>query len=203
MKDPTGAPTLESATMTLPSSDANPGIDGDVAVSDLDSLYRAHAATVARWASRLAGPEADVEDLVHEIFLVAGRRLPEFRGDAKVTTWLYRITERVALDCRRRDRFRRWFARARSVEIEQSFSPAQPTPLDALERRQAAESVYRILDRLPDKYRTVLILFELEELSGEKIAVLTGLKPATVWVQLHRARTRFLSEMKRALGREP
>jgi RNA polymerase sigma-70 factor (ECF subfamily) len=189
--------------MNLPSSDANPRIDGDAAVSDLDSLYRAHASTVARWASRLAGPDTDVEDLVHEIFLVAGRRLPEFRGDAKVTTWLYRITERVALDGRRKDRFRRWFARARAVEIEHSFSPSQPTPLDALERRQAAESVYRILDRLPDKYRTVLILFELEELSGEEIAALTGLKPATVWVQLHRARTRFLGEMKRALGREP
>lgn len=203
MKDPTGAPTLEDSTMTLPSSDADSKIDGQVAVSDLDSLYRAHAPTVARWASRLAGPESDVEDLVHEIFLVAGRRLPEFRGDAKVTTWLYRITERVALDSRRKDRFRRWFAHARSLEIERSFSPLQPTPLDALERRQAAESVYRILDRLPEKYRTVLILFELEEMSGEEIAALTGLRPATVWVQLHRARTRFLSEMKRVLRREP
>ena len=173
--------------MTLPSSDADSKIDGQVAVSDLDSLYRAHAPTVARWASRLAGPESDVEDLVHEIFLVAGRRLPEFRGDAKVTTWLYRITERVALDSRRKDRFRRWFAHARSLEIERSFSPLQPTPLDALERRQAAESVYR----------------ELEEMSGEEIAALTGLRPATVWVQLHRARTRFLSEMKRVLRREP
>ena len=189
--------------MSLPSSDARPRIDGDVAVSDLDSLYRAHAPTVARWASRLAGPDADVEDLVHEIFLVAGRRLPEFRGDAKVTTWLYRITERIALGDRRRDRFRRWFARTRAVEIQRSFSPSQPTPLDALERQQAAESAYRILDRLPDKYRTVLILFELEEMSGEEIAALTGLKPATVWVQLHRARRRLLSQVKRALGREP
>ena len=173
------------------------------AASDLDALYRAHAPTVARWASRLAGPGADVEDLVHEIFLVAGRRLSEFRGDAKVTTWLYRITERVALDGRRRDRFRRWFSLARSAEIESVFSPTQPTPLDALERRQSAEVVYRILDRMPDKYRTVLILFELEDMSGEEIAALTGLKPATVWVHLHRARARFLAEMKRDMEREP
>ena len=188
--------------MSLPSSDSDPLPDGVAAVWDLDALYRAHAPTVARWARRLAGPGADVEDLVHEIFLVAGRRLSEFRGDAKVTTWLYRITERVALDGRRRDRFRRWFSFARSVEIESAFSPAQPTPLDALERRQSAEVVYRVLDRMSDKYRTVLILFELEEMSGEEIAALTGLKAATVWVHLHRARALFLGEMRRALGRE-
>jgi RNA polymerase sigma-70 factor (ECF subfamily) len=173
------------------------------AADSIETMCAQHLAKVKRWARRLAGPSADLEDLVHEIFLVAGRRLPEFRGNAKVTTWLYRITERVALDGRRRNRFRRWFAHARSVEIERNFSPSQPTPLDELERRYAAESVYRILDRLPDKYRTVLILFELEELSGEEIAALTGLKVSTVWVQLHRARTSFLCEMKRALGREP
>ena len=203
MKDPASGPTLEIVTMTLPNSDAKSRIDGEAPVSDLDSLYRAHARTVARWAIRLAGPEADVDDLVHEIFLVAGRRLAEFRGDAKVTTWLYRITERVVLDGRRRSRFRRWFASTRAVEIEGRYSPPQPTPLEALEQRQAVEAVYRILDRLPNKYRTVLILFELEELSGEEIAALTGLNPSTVFVQLRRARARFLTEMKRAWGREP
>jgi RNA polymerase sigma-70 factor (ECF subfamily) len=71
------------------------------------------------------------------------------------------------------------------------------TPVDEFERRQASEMVYRILDRLPAKYRNVMVLFELEELSGEEIATLTGLKPATVWVHLHRARARFVAEMKR------
>jgi RNA polymerase sigma-70 factor, ECF subfamily len=189
--------------MSLPNSDAGPLPDASLAAFDLDALYRAHAATVARWASRLAGPGVDVEDLVHEIFLVAARRLSEFRGEAKVTTWLYRITERVALDGRRRDRFRRWFSHVRSLEIEQVYSHSQPTPLDALERRQSIEMVYRILDRMPDRYRTVLILFELEEMSGEEIAALTGIKQTTVWVHLHRARARFLTEMRRALGKQP
>jgi DNA-directed RNA polymerase specialized sigma24 family protein len=49
--------------------------------------------------------------------------LPEFRGDAKVTTWLYRITERVARESRRKDRFRRWFSLARQAEIEGTISP--------------------------------------------------------------------------------
>jgi RNA polymerase sigma-70 factor (ECF subfamily) len=187
--------------MSLPNSDSPPAADCSSGVPNLEALYRAHAATVARWAAKLAGPGVDVEDLVHEIFLVARRRLPEFRGDAKVTTWLYRITERMALGHRRRDRFRRWFPLARQTEIEGTMSPPHLTPVDDLERRQSTETVYRILDRMPDKYRTVIILFELEELSGEEIAALTGLKLATVWVQLHRARTRFLAEVRRVSRR--
>jgi RNA polymerase sigma-70 factor (ECF subfamily) len=187
--------------MSLPNSDSPPAADCSSGVPNLEALYRAHAATVARWAAKLAGPGVDVEDLVHEIFLVARRRLPEFRGDAKVTTWLYRITERVALDHRHKDRFRRLFPLARQTEIEGTMSPPHLTPVDELERRQSSEAVYRILDRMPDKYRTVLILFELEELSGEEIAALTGLTLATVWVHLHRARARFLDEVRRVSRR--
>jgi RNA polymerase sigma-70 factor (ECF subfamily) len=106
------------------------------------------------------------------------------------------------MDARRRDRFRRWFSRARSVEIEQSLFSVARSPLDTLERRQAVASLYRVLDRLPEKYRTVLILFELEEMSGEEIVALTGLKEATVWTHLRRGRALVLQHMKRALGRE-
>jgi RNA polymerase sigma-70 factor (ECF subfamily) len=187
--------------MTLVRSDATPALEVVADVPDLETLYRAHAPTVARWAAKLAGPLVDVDDLVHEIFLVVRRRLPEFRGDAQVTTWLYRITERVAREGRRKDRFRRWFSRARHLEIERAMAPSHLTPVDEFERRQSSETVYRILDRLPGKYRNVLILFELEELSGEEIATLTGLKTATVWVHLHRARARFIAEMKRDSGR--
>jgi RNA polymerase sigma-70 factor (ECF subfamily) len=187
--------------MSLPNSDAVPMADGPAGIPNLDALYRAHAPAVARWAAKLAGPCADVEDLVHEIFLVARRRLPEFRGDAKVTTWLYRITERVARENRRKDRFRRWFSHARRTEIEGAICQPHLTPVDELERRQSTETVYRILDRMPDKYRTVMILFELEELSGEEIATLTGVKLATVWVHLHRARERFLAEVRRVSRR--
>jgi RNA polymerase sigma-70 factor (ECF subfamily) len=189
--------------MRLPSSETTPTGEDPVRAPDLDAIYRAHAGTVARWAAKLAGPGNDVEDLVHEVFLVVRRRLGEFRGDAKVTTWLYRITERVARQSRRKDRFRRWFSRARQFDIEDAIAPARLTPVDDLERRQSTEACYRILDGMPDKYRTVLILFELEELSGEEIATLTGLKLATVWVHLHRARSRFLTDMRRAAGRGP
>jgi RNA polymerase sigma-70 factor (ECF subfamily) len=166
----------------------------------LDALYRAHAETVARWAAHLGGPRLDVPDAVHEIFMVAGKLLPEFRGEAKVTTWLYRITERVVRASRRYERVRRWLNAVRRGDVQQSLAPPRLSPVEELERRQARDTVYRILDRLPEKYRRVLVLFALEELPGEEIAVLTGLKLPTVWVHLHRARALFAEEMKREVG---
>jgi RNA polymerase sigma-70 factor, ECF subfamily len=188
--------------MSLLKSDETPLSDDPARIPDLDALYRAHAATVGHWIARLAGPNADVEDLVHETFLVARKKLPKFRGEAKVTTWLYRIAERVVLEQRRRDRFRRWLSSNRQLEIEGMLAPPRLTPVDELEQRQWREAVYRILDRMPDKYRTALILFELEEMSGEEISALTGVKLATVWVHLHRGRDRFLADMKRFMGRQ-
>lgn len=163
----------------------------------LDSLYRAHAPRVARWAAHLGGPRLDVGDLVHEVFLVVGRRLADFRGHAKATTWLYAITERVVRAARRKERVRRWLDRVRRIDVELQVVPTHPTPVEELERRQTKERVNRILDRLPEKYRRVLILFELEQMSGEEIAALTGVKLATVWVHLHRARGLFVAEMNR------
>jgi RNA polymerase sigma-70 factor (ECF subfamily) len=169
----------------------------------LEGLYRAHAPQVARWAANLGGPRLDVDDLVHEVFLVVSRRLGDFQGRSKSTTWLYSITERVTLAARRKARVRDWLDRVRRVDVEATLSPTHPTPLEELERRQALEQVYRIFDRLAEKYRRVLILFEIEGLSGEEIADLTGLKLATVWVHLHRARAHFVTELKNESGAQP
>jgi RNA polymerase sigma-70 factor (ECF subfamily) len=160
-------------------------------------LYREHARTVARWARHLGGPLLDVDDVVQEIFLVAQRRLPEFRGEGKLSTWLYRITERVVFAARRKDRLRRWWPRIFRTEVGQVLGRSRPTPIEELERRQDTELVYRLLDRVPETYRRIVILFELEELSGEEIANLTGLNLATVWVRLHRGRARLLRELQR------
>jgi RNA polymerase sigma-70 factor (ECF subfamily) len=163
----------------------------------LDAVYRAHAAQVSRWAANIGGPWIDVEDAVHEVFMVVERRLPEFRGDAKISTWLYRITERVVRDGRRKERLRAWLRRTRRTDVEQQLTSNSQTPAELLEREQARARVYGVLDRLPEKYRRVMVLFEMEGLSGEEIAELTGTKVATVWVHLHRARAQFLAELER------
>jgi RNA polymerase sigma-70 factor, ECF subfamily len=193
--------------MSLSVAQSSPAADDVVADAafaplGLDAVYRAHARDVARWAAHLGGPWIDVEDVVQEVFMVVRRRLAEFRGDAKVTTWLYRITAHVVSDARRKERLRSWLRRTRRDDVESALTSAAPTPVESMERDQSRATVYAILDRLPEKYRTVLVLFELEGLSGEDVAALTGTKLATVWVHLHRARAAFLAEMDKRNGNE-
>src|SRR5688572_17551784 len=99
---------------------------------EVGELYRLHGAEVARWAARLLGPGADVEDVVHEVFLVVQRRLAQFRGEARVTTWLYEITFRVAQSWRRRRRFRSWLG-LDQAEHADAFVSDRPNPLQQLE----------------------------------------------------------------------
>src|SRR5262245_45206282 len=74
------------------------------------AVYAQHAPTVARWASRLGGPAADVEDITQEVFLVVNRRLAEFHG-GRMSTWLFGITAKVAANERRRRKLRQWWFR--------------------------------------------------------------------------------------------
>ena len=162
----------------------------------LEAAYREHAQDVARWAQRLGGPAVDVEDVVHEVFLVVHGQIGDFRGDAKLSTWLYRITENVVRHRRRRERFRRWLGGS-SEDVGGRVASSRPTPVEELERRESESLVYRALDMLPDKQRTLIILFEIEGCSGEQIAELTGSKVNAVWVALHRARARFLDAIEK------
>jgi RNA polymerase sigma-70 factor (ECF subfamily) len=169
---------------------------------DLDGIYRVHAPDVMHWIARLAGPHSDIEDMVHEVFMVVQRRLREFRGDAKITTWLYRITERIVFNRRRKDRKLRWLGLHRAEEAGRALSSSTLGPVESIERQQSVELVYRILDTMDEKYRSLLILFEMESMSGEDIAKLTGTKLATIWVQLRRARAQFLRELERIERRD-
>jgi RNA polymerase sigma-70 factor (ECF subfamily) len=183
----------------MPDADDLPPSDRDV-----ESIYRVHAALVGRWVKHLAGPRlnVDAEDLVHEIFLIVQRQLPAFRGDAKLTTWLYRITQNVVSTARRKERARRWMRLLRRVELQQSLASSPSVPGDDLEQQQEVRTLYRALDTLPDKYRSPLILFELEAMTGEQIASVTGLPPQTVRVRIHRARKLFGKALAR-LGVTP
>jgi RNA polymerase sigma-70 factor (ECF subfamily) len=165
---------------------------------DLETIYRQHADAVAVWAKRMGGPGLDIEDIVHEVFLIAQRRLPEWRGDAKITTWLYEVTFRVVHDRRRRRRWLRWLPTRRGGDpfgggddLSQ-MAADQPGALELLERHESSTALYKILDDIGEKYRTVIILFELEGLSGEQIAALTGTSLANVWIRLYRGRRKAM-----------
>lgn len=161
---------------------------------DVTEIYQIHGKTVARWATRLGGPNFDAEEAVQEVFAVVQERLKDFRGEAKLTTWLYRITENVVRNQRRRERFGRWLS-WRGEELAPRLISPRIEPVEALERLQASAEVYQVLNKMREPYRAALILYEMEDLSGAQIAELKGVKLATVWVWLHRARAQFLDRM--------
>jgi len=156
----------------------------------LAEIYDRYAPQVERWLRRLAGPRFDPEDLLHDVFLVVLRRRHEFRGEAKVTTWMFRIAAQVVRWRRRNDALRSWLWGLHGRALAESRSSG-PTPVEEIERREESLLLYAALDRLPEKYRTVLILFALEECTGEEIAALLGIDSNTVWVRLHRARAKL------------
>jgi RNA polymerase sigma-70 factor (ECF subfamily) len=174
-------------------------IGAEVDASDpellFDHLYENFEPMVERWVRRLSGPSGDVEDLIHDVFVVALRRRSEFRGNAKVSTWLFRITQFVV----RKRRFRRKLRQCldvlhRSHEI--AVVPPSPTPLEVVEQRQQCARLYAALDRLPDKYRTAIILCDIESVGAEEAGQLLGLTANAVWVRVHRGRAMLLEQLQ-------
>jgi RNA polymerase sigma-70 factor, ECF subfamily len=159
----------------------------------IDDLYRAHAADVRRWALRLGGGRLDADDVVQEVFLVAARRQPVFEGESRPATWLFKVTTRVAANHRRRSWLRRFWSHL-SAQVPDRSTPAEQWPDAPRDARERVTELYAMLDRLPERQREAIILFELEEMTSEAIATLMGVPHATVRVWLHRARERLARE---------
>jgi RNA polymerase sigma-70 factor (ECF subfamily) len=153
-------------------------------------MYQLYAQQVARWAERLAGPGLDIEDIVHEVFAIAHERLPKFRGESSLSTWLFGITDRVVRHARRKERWR-WWLSGSADETAGHLASDGPDPQRLVENNQDAAAVYRVLNRLPERDRQILILCDMEELSSEEASHLLGVRPANVRLRLHRARARF------------
>ncbi len=149
---------------------------------ELEAAYREHCEFVWRNARRLGCDEATAEDVVHDVFLVAVRRLREFRGDANLRTWLFAITYRV-VQRTTRDRARRG-ARLRDYAASQ-VRPSICHPHDQVD---AGEALRRLLVRLDEAKRVVFILAELEGMTSVEIGACLGLNPRTVESRLRAAR---------------
>jgi RNA polymerase sigma-70 factor (ECF subfamily) len=158
-------------------------------------LIRSHSAKIGRLLARLAGPGGDVEDLLQVTFIQAFGSIGTFRGEASLSTWLCSIALRVAMSRRRREKRRKAILAACGKVVfllGRASEQGAESPENDMERKHdAAQFVYSVLGRLPDKFRDVLVLHELEEMSGRDIAAVMGIKENTVWTRLYRARELF------------
>jgi len=159
-----------------------------------DELYHRFRRQVAGNLYRVLGDRTDLEDLVQEVFVIAFRGLERFRGDARLSTWIYRICVNVALG-RIRTRRRRPAAIGvndlDATAMDPSLTERPETPDKALERQQDRERVYRALELLAPKKRIVLYLHEIEGLDLKDIAYLVDSNPVTVRTRLFYARREF------------
>lgn len=159
-----------------------------------DEFFLRYRRLVAGNLFRVLGDRSELEDLTQEVFVIAFRGLATFRGDARLTTWLYRICVNVALG-RIRTRSRR--PRAYGTDdlddlVDASEHHERPeTPVEALARRRDRERVYRALDAMAPKKRIVLYLHEIEGRDLKDIAYLLGSNAVTIRTRLFYAKREF------------
>ena len=158
----------------------------------LGDFYRAYRNDVARNLNRVLGPgRGDVDDVLQEVFIEVFRSIQRFRGDAKISTWLYRVCVNVALQRLRK--------RRRLAEVQTPEGPEprdEATPQRTLESRERMAAVYRILDELAPKKRVVFILHEIEGREPKEIAGIVGAPVLTVRTRLHYARKEFFERAR-------
>ena len=154
--------------------------------SSLADVYAAHSGFVWRIVRRLGVPPDAVEDVMHEVFLVAQRRLHEYDGRASMTTWLFHLTRGVASNWMRGRR-----REAARLSLVPPTSRPLPSPEEAAAAGQAAAFVRAFLASLDADKRLVFELSEIDGLPIPEVAQLAGIKLNTAYSRLRAARREF------------
>lgn len=168
------------------------------AARDMGTLYRLHVSDVARWVRLLGGGAVDLEDVIHDVFLVAFRRLDDFEPQrAAFGTWLYGVTHKVVRAVLRKERWRARLLRVFPWWVATPSEEGAWMDSSRANQRDAEATLAVLLDRVAERYRTPLVLFELEGLSCAEIADVTGTSTANVYVRIHRGRQKLAAELAR------
>lgn len=190
---------MDASTATMPAADANEVALLQALRAGDDRAYgqlvRTHAGQLLATAQRIVQNEEDARDAVQEAFVSAFRSLGSFAGNARLGTWLHRIVINAALNkLRRRQR-----KPERSIDSllpafvadGHAANPAvewRESSETALQRKETRALVRDSIDMLPEIYRTVLMLRDIEGLETEETAQALGVTTAVVKTRLHRAR---------------
>jgi RNA polymerase sigma-70 factor, ECF subfamily len=160
---------------------------------DVATVFRENLPFVFRALRRLGVAEADVDDVCQEVFVVVMRKLGEFEGRSLLRTWIYGICVRTASDYRKRAPRRREILTDEPPEGETRDGPLEQATLS-----QARDILDRILARLDDDKRAVFVLYEIEELPMNEVALALECPLQTAYSRLHAARKR-VEELAREL----
>ncbi len=164
-------------------------------------IYDGFHEKIRRYLTRLIG-ESEADDVTQEVFLKINAALDSFRGDSSLSTWIYRIATNAAIDYRRKS-----LTSPQEQAADEGLTgkptsdediPIDPitSPDKQLIRKEMNDCIKGVVDGLPENYRTVLILSDLEEMKNNEIAEVLDISLETVKIRLHRARTRLKKELE-------
>lgn len=163
-------------------------------------LVRPYERSVYMMALSYMKNEADAEDVAQEAFIKAFRNLSTFRGDAKFSTWLISITLNEARSRLRRQNIVRMQSLDEPPDEDGAGSPAllrdwREIPSEAVEREEVRTLIKKAVETLPEIYRRVFLLRDVEELDVNETALTLSISISNVKVRLHRARTMLQKEL--------
>ncbi len=161
-----------------------------LASPEFSSLYEENNRAIYYLALRFLGDPQKAEDATHDVFLKAFRKLDQFRGEASLRTWLYRIAINHCQNLRQGWHDRHVFSNADDAVWENAAAKTN-SPLCVLETKELGQRIQKALDGLSDEYRLLLLLVADEELSYEQVGALVGQSSDAVRGKLHRARKAF------------
>ena len=167
-------------------------------------IYDTYRPRVLRYLTRLVG-QREAEDLTQEVLIKVSKGLGRFRGDSGLSTWIYRIATNSALDRLRGPAPRQVHDSEDLIASEQGDDgPAQnpdcagdaaPSVEAGAMRREMSQCVLEFVQRLPEHYRTVLLLSDLQGFRNAEIAAITGISLDSVKIRLHRAREKLRQDL--------
>jgi len=169
---------------------------------DFSALYGEYYPKIVGYLRRLVG-EAEAEDVAQEAFVKISRSLGSFRGESRLSTWIYRIATNTAMDHLRRPSIkhslRQGDGSADDGEADDDVAVDGAPLLDTLLiRKDMNECIRGLVNDLPENYRAVLVLADLEGFTNAETGEVLGLPLDTVKIRLHRARLQLKKSMDHA-----
>lgn len=162
-------------------------------------LMRTHQDPVYRLALRMTGSEQDAQDVSQEVFLKAYTELANFRGDSRLSVWLYRVTMNLCVDLQRKKKRRPTVSLVQEdpegEAEEMEFPDLRYAPETQMERRELQEAIADALSRLSPQHREILLLREYGDYSYEELARMLRLTEGTVKSRLARAREKVAAKL--------